>query len=694
MALALAGATTFFSCRRADTATEMIFDNGTISVNEDSVTVAGIPSVRATDTGLVISEGDTIYPYIPAGYPVFTSSAPLIDAAFARGMEICHSILSDTAQPHLFDCLELFSLIDPDRCRKKLADLVQDSIVAGKSPAYTGRGLWTMAAAEVAFAADSREWIEYVARIGRLTIEMEKAVAFVGSERLFQGTPSTYLDSDEYLPRWMNEVERYERFTLMSNVVSVGAYRALAKLMPADEEWQTAAEALAHAINIRLWQPDAGMYNRFLYTGAFPIPARIADNAAQPLAILCDVAIPEMADKILDSTPWFAHGMPLFYPSPAGSPLMSAALAYPRVQALWALAAAKRGNGAILRAALASLLARCFGSNSDPEAALQISMCAMRIFAGIRLTADGMEFAPVVPEFLSEGILLNGLRYRDTELTLRIKGSGNRISRFAIDGKVQQTHRIDPSVTGKHTVTITMADNDLKNGAIPTHEQIWTPPVPEIETLSSRICRINTAPGDMTYLLYRNGIFHSVIDSTMFNIHDTDEFAEICVIPVAKGKIIGFSSDPYFYSPGGSIKTLQAEDFAPGGTSYIRDWRPAFRYVESTPRANSSIDFVCEIPDSAQYVARICYANGNGAIEAGDACAIRTVAVNGTSAGTFILPARGDGWWLSSAFSNSLILTLGKGENHITVSYDPALYPRSTSPDVLIDYLRLIRIGK
>ncbi|MDE5745076.1 MAG: hypothetical protein K2H84_05370 [Paramuribaculum sp.] len=678
VALAIAGTTTLFSCHKAESIPEVILAGEITALCADSLIIAGTPA-------------------IPDGLPAFTSSVPIIDAAFAKGMAVCHNILSDSSQPHLIDCLELFSLLKPEYCRKKLSALTHDSIVTGKSPAYTGRGIWIMAATETALASGSQEWTEYAATVGERTLGMEKAVAFSEREGLFQGIPSTRLGSDEYLPRWMNEVERYETMTLMSNVITTGAYRALARIhthRQQSELWQTRANTLAHKINTRMWQPDAGMYNRFLYTGAFPLPAPMTDNASQPLAILCDVAIPEMADKILASTPWYSYGMPLFYPSPAGSPLMNASLAYPRVQGLWALAAAKRGNETVLRAALSALLTQSFGDGCDTVAQTQVSMCVLRIFAGIRLAADGMEFAPTVPEFLKAGFMLKGIRYRNTELTLRIKGSGNRITRFAIDGKVQQMHRIDASLSGKHTVTITLADNKLTNHALPTHEQIWAPPVPEIEALSPRILRIDAPAGDVKYHMYINGTLHSVIDSAGFHIPDIEEFAEICVIPVTKNKIRGFSSKPYLYSPPGSIRTLQAEDFAPGGTSYIRGWRPAFRYVESTPRTNSAIDFVCEIPDSARYIARVCYANGNGAVEAGDACAIRTVNVNGNPAGTFILPARGDGWWLSSAFSNSLILTLAKGENHITVSYDPGIYPASSSHDVLIDYLRLIRIGK
>lgn len=684
MALVAAGAATFVSCSRSHGSDNTIFAGFHYRVTADSLIV--------TDRW-IFALGESKVCHIPHGNPTFSSAVPLLDSAYARGIAISDSILADSAPPHLLDCWQLLPVLNPTRCARRLMDYVEDSVVLGKSPMTTGRGLWVMAAAETGNISGDTRWLEDVAAIGSKTLFMEWGVAYNRREELLQGNPATQLGSNTYLPRWMKDVQMFERMTLMSNVVTVGAWRALAGIVPDSAVWARRADKLAHRINIALWQPDAGWYNRFLYTGIYPIATGMTDNAAQPLAIITGVPTTEMADKILDCTPWYSLGMPLLYPSPAGSPLMTYEDALPEVQALWAIAAARQGNETLLRAALGSLLLRSFGPDADTAAPLQVAMCALRIFGGLRYTADALEFHPVVPAFLKDGFEIHGLRYRNTELNISVKGSGNRIERFAVDGKPSHRHEIDGTLNGKHSVTITMAGNRLKNEPLPHTAQIWTPPTPETDLLSPKIMIVEKSGlKNVGYTVLENGVYRSQLDSAEFHIKNPQRFAEICVIPVAKGNVRGFCSSPYFYTPGAVVKTLQAEDFAPGGTSHIRDWRPSFRYVESTYEVNSIIDFVCDMREDGAYAARVCYANGNGDIDSGDACGVRVVKVNFERAGTFVLPARGDGWWLASSFSNWIILDLRKGTNHITLEYDPALYPGKSSADVLIDYLRLTKL--
>ncbi len=698
MALAFAGATTVFSCSGEKNDSNVIFAGNRITVSSDSAAISGHLSVKAPDSKTIVVGKDTWCVLHPHDFPVLTSRLPLLDAAFSRGMQVCGNMLADTVAPNEMDVAHILSLLNPKRCEDFLRAQVIDSVVVGNSPAYTGRGFWVIAAAETALASGSPGMAGYVAEVGARTLNMEHAVGYNSATGLIQGAPSISFGANDYLPRWMNEVERFERMTLMGNVATAGAYKALAAIysqleIPDSAQWRERARQLAHDINVNLWQPDVGQYSRFLYAGVYPVAARMADNAAQPLAVLSDVPIPEMSDKILGSTPWLAYGMPRFYPSPAGSPLMSIVHADPRIQTLWALAAAHRGNETVLSAALANLLARSFGEVSDSIAPVGAATCVLRGLAGIRLTGDAMEFAPVVPEYLKDGFEIRNFKYRNAEYNIVVKGCGNKIERFAIDGKSQPSYRIDASLTGKHIVTINMAGNKLKNSPLPVASQVWAPPVPEIEWLTPRIGKVPVPPANVNYWLYTEGYFHSKLDSLEFHLPSSDNgLVEACVIPVSNGKVEGFCSAPHYYYPGGSVRTLQAEDFAPGGTTHIRDWRPSFRYVESTPVENPRIEFVFTLPASAQYVARLCYANGNGAIEAGEACALRAVEVNGTPAGTFVLPARGDGWWLSSAFSNGIVMSLRKGENRIAVEYDSSLYPGTSSSDILVDFLRLVKL--
>lgn len=56
---------------------------------------------------------------------------------------------------------------------------------------------------------------------------------------------------------------------------------------------------------------------------------------------------------------------------------------------------------------------------------------------GISLQEKGIRFAPCVPEAMKDSVLY-GLKIRGQELTVRMKGYGNKIEKFILDGKEQE----------------------------------------------------------------------------------------------------------------------------------------------------------------------------------------------------------------------------------------------------------------
>jgi glycogen debranching enzyme len=72
---------------------------------------------------------------------------------------------------------------------------------------------------------------------------------------------------------------------------------------------------------------------------------------------------------------------------------------------------------------------------------------------GMRFSENSLAFAPYLPEGLGH-IELKDLAYRNATLDISIKGKGNIIKSFALDGKAQKDHEIASTIQGKHNVII------------------------------------------------------------------------------------------------------------------------------------------------------------------------------------------------------------------------------------------------
>jgi glycogen debranching enzyme len=72
---------------------------------------------------------------------------------------------------------------------------------------------------------------------------------------------------------------------------------------------------------------------------------------------------------------------------------------------------------------------------------------------GMNFEANGIRFAPVVPERFKE-MTLDGVKYRGALLRVVVKGSGTTITEFKLDGRVRPSPFFDALATGAHQVEI------------------------------------------------------------------------------------------------------------------------------------------------------------------------------------------------------------------------------------------------
>jgi len=77
-----------------------------------------------------------------------------------------------------------------------------------------------------------------------------------------------------------------------------------------------------------------------------------------------------------------------------------------------------------------------------------------KLFFGIDFQPDGIAFAPFVPESFRGDKTLTGFTYRKMQLSITVKGFGNTIKSFSVDGNHSESHFLHGNLEGKHIVEI------------------------------------------------------------------------------------------------------------------------------------------------------------------------------------------------------------------------------------------------
>lgn len=295
---------------------------------------------------------------------------------------------------------------------------------------------------------------------------------------LFRGCAS-FMESDSgYPPRFAFRGRAVGAMkSLSTNVLHHRAYtlsaRAAERLGADPEPFRERADALKHAINTRLWQPDRGHYAYYEGSDRW-------EGLGNALAVLWGIADDERAAAIFRTVTPTPHGLPCLWPRfPLWRPWMARdeyfyhnGMVWPFVQGYWAWAAATRGAVDVFAAeldTLADLAGRAptfhefYRSDTGRpggsarqlwSAAGYLAMVHYGLF-GLSVDAHGIGFRPVVPDGFAR-LRLTGLRLRDLTLTVTITGSGTMIRTFTVDGLERTDHTLPATLTGPHTVDIAL----------------------------------------------------------------------------------------------------------------------------------------------------------------------------------------------------------------------------------------------
>ncbi len=630
------------------------------------------------------------------GTRLLTPSELLNRIYSAGAAAVTTDTVMDSPQALLDTWITLPAIDNDAACRKLMAMLGPDSLPSIESEGYTSplttsRALWAVAAWEAYCAGAPRTWLETACRITGRMLAADSAVAYRTDLDLMQGS---ILNPDRghrvIYPRWMDAAARFESVCLANNAATVIALDAYSKMLAELGHDGSAPAArsreISEAVNTRLWVPDKGYYSQYLYGGRFPLQSQAADNFGQGLAILAGIPTPEMARSALSHTPMVSGGPSVTQPSAVGTPPYAVGESWPATQMLWTLAAAQTQDAAAFNFAATSLIYHAASTERETDMKAAAAML-LRGVAGITFCNDRLEFHPFVTQGFTTPIRIDSLRYRDATLSVAITGTGTRIARFAIDSVETAEYFVPAVLSGKHSVEITLANNTPAMRDIKVSRQSWLQPVPELVWKTPRRAEISDFTPGTQFKVYLNGVPYETTDRPTYTAPEIHAATIMAMTETDPKTPEGYSSKPRVMTPPGTLSTLQVEEFAEPGTTLVRERRLSRRFVESSQTAVRRI--VLELPEPAdgECLIDLCYANGNGAPADGNACAIRSLTVNSEPCGMFVLPARGDGWWLSTGQSNMLAARLHTGLNVIEITIPDC----ASDATALIDYLRVLR---
>jgi hypothetical protein len=475
------------------------------------------------------------------------------------------------------------------------------------------------------------------------------------------------------------------------------------------EEYVKRAKEIKSGMNSYLWMADKGYYGQYLYGRSSMILSPRFEALGEAHTVLFGIADTERAKSIIENSPLTAFGTTCIYPQIPGIPPYHNNAVWPFVQAFWNLAAAKAGNETALVHGLASIYRagalfltnyENFVAQNGDYVGTEINSDRMlwsmagnlamvhRVFIGMDFETNGIRFQPVIPKVYGGTRTLSNFSYRKAKLSITVKGYGNQIDSFTLDGKTSEDF-FPADLSGEHTIEIVMRNNDFLPSKINLVENKFSLTNPQVRLNGSKLIW-DAIPGALAYNIYQNGQLLKTISENSFELNIND-FAEYSLTALDKENIESFSSEPILIYKDSDKKLFETESFVAKSelpyTNYSGDG-----FVEISSTKNREIIMNIDVPESGNYLLDCRYANGTGPWNTDNNCGIRSIYIKSSYSGVWVFPQRGTNEWSDWGYSNIIEAKLEKGKNQLIIRFeDWNINMDGEINDALLDFVRVIR---
>lgn len=674
-----------------------------------------------------------------SAYPRLSSSNRLHNAIFNMGLdEMVNAVEPDTTlrtgkewagvwtRDVSYSIILSMAYMQPEASRISLEHkitpdgrIIQDTGSGGAWPVSSDRQIWAVAAYELYKVTGDKDWLRKIYPVIRRSLNDDLATVYTRGNDL-PGGETSFIDwREQSYPRWMQTADIYTSQAMGTAAVHAQAWNVLALI--ADELGDKAEAAKAHAqagkvrdaINREFWSDADGNYMMYNYGRDFPLINPRHETLGSSLAVLYDIAPADRAVAVTEHNPVTPFGPGIFYPQIADMPPYHNNALWPFVASYWTLANAKAGNEQGTLYGIGSVFrpAALFATNKENfvldngDIATELNSSNMlwslsgniaitcRVLFGINFEKDGLRFAPFVPKALADTRTLDNFRYRDAVLNITVRGYGDRISSFTLNGKEHRPF-IPANIKGVNDIVITMADNEIAPLSVNTRPNAKAPLTP-VTWLEGSNLVWNPIEYIGEYIVIRDG---REVARTRTTRYDASTPGEYQIIGVAADGTQSFASQPRSTRPVTDIQMPgEGTVIASSEVSY-QPTTPIAGYTGAGWRELDRNTTAIDIPFTAEadglYSLGAVYANGNGPVNTENKCAIRTLSVDGTTVGVLVMPQRGVANWNDWGLSNPVHTRLAAGPHTLTISYEPTDANMNASTNhALIDRLTVTKIS-
>ncbi|MBQ2399768.1 MAG: hypothetical protein II308_06840 [Muribaculaceae bacterium] len=596
--------------------------------------------------------------------------------------------------------------------------IIQDTGSGGAWPVSSDRMIWAVAAYEVYKVTGDKEWLKFIYPVIRDSFEDDFKVVYNAESGLVRGETSFIDWREQSYPKWMQTADIYNSEAMNTSVVHAEGLRILSKI--ADElgkkkeakRYAEAAKSLTDAINRVFWMDDKGYYAMYTYGRENMILNPRAETLGESLAILFNVASPERAKIISQSNPTTPYGVAIFYPQISDMPSYHNNALWPFVASYWTLACAKAGNeqatlqgfGSVFRpAALFATNKENFNlDNGDIATELNSSnmlwslsgniALTCRILFGINYEDNGLSFSPFVPKVMADNRTLSNFTYRDAKLNITVKGHGQHIKSFMLNGKECKPF-IPADIKGVNEIVIEMDCEEIPAQAVNNQPNLKAPLTPIAWIEDGRLCW-NPIEYIGHYEVILNGKRVAKTRQTSYALTEQGEWQ---VIGVSEAGVESFASEPrsnadrFVVEMPGEKTSMKSAEISYQPLTPIAGYN-GNGFVE-TDHSTAAISVTIDVPADGEYAFSLRYANGNGPVNTENKCAIRTLTIDGNKIGTVVMPHRGVANWDDWGMTNEVKTELKAGKHTLCIEYRPENENMNLSTNhAIIDCVKLVRV--
>jgi len=372
--------------------------------------------------------------------------------------------------------------------------------------------IWIIAAHHHSLINQDRDFLAESAAVAVKTIAYQEAHYYRNEFGLFRG-PGFFLDSIGAWPKdyckerikqtgnscVLDYPELLQNMTLSTNCLYVESYRCAAKMLDAlnrdaalAAQYREKADTLAENIRQRFFAPSETGIPAYFIDGMGKEnngkPVFFQEGCGIGFALLFGIPNKEQAQAVFDHIHHEPNGLPCIWPNLWNDYVGNGQLGsthggyhtpcniviHPQVNGIWILGCAEYGQTELIQSEIENLFRlvkenqgvyenyhartgnpKLTGLQAKKHQNWSATACLSAIHHavfGLRCCETGLSFSPNLPPEWGE-MTLSGIHFRDMDLDLILRGGGNKISRFLLDGKTHAP-RLAEDVAGHHEITI------------------------------------------------------------------------------------------------------------------------------------------------------------------------------------------------------------------------------------------------